>query len=152
LTFARRLHAHGLIAKTPRTRHWRGTSYGRIVSVPGGGVSATISSTGALAASSLGCNFTGTVVPRPSGKNVFNVAVRFGQAPCELPGQDATGIAVAYPFASGQTQLLATVVDGTRSCGTAAFGVRWSLNLGVEPLLAATTASSSMAEAMPRQA
>jgi hypothetical protein len=27
----RRLHAHGLIAKTPRTRRWRVTNYGRNV-------------------------------------------------------------------------------------------------------------------------
>jgi hypothetical protein len=90
----------------------------------GAGVAVTISSTGALAASSLGCNFTGTVTPRASGKNVFNLELRFGPAPCELPGQNATGIAVAYPLASGQTQLLVTAVDGTRAYGAAAFGVR----------------------------
>jgi hypothetical protein len=64
------------------------------------------------------------VTPRASGKNVFNLELRFGPAPCELPGQNATGIAVAYPLASGQTQLLVTAVDGTRAYGAAAFGVR----------------------------
>lgn len=92
------------------------------------GESVTLSiaaSTGAFTAlSSLGCNFAGTVLPRPSGKNVFNVSLTFGPAPCALPGQAAAGIAVAYPVGTGQTQLLVAVTDASRTVGTAIVGVR----------------------------
>lgn len=71
-----------------------------------------------------GCNFNGTITPRPSGKNVFNVALTFGSAPCTLAGQSATGIALTYPLSSGKTQLLMVAVDSTRTNGTAAFGIR----------------------------
>jgi hypothetical protein len=90
----------------------------------GDAVTVTISSTGALAATNLACSFTGTVAPRATGKNVFNVALRFGPAPCDLAGQEATGIAVAYPLANGRTQLIVAVVDGSRTSGAAAVGVR----------------------------
>lgn len=94
-------------------------------SLTGEGVAINVASTGAFTAvSSLGCNFTGTITPRPSGKNVFNVAMAFGAAPCALPGQSATGIALAYPLTSGRTQLLVSAVDGTRSYGAAVFGTR----------------------------
>ena len=53
----------------------------------------TISNTGAIAgASSGGCHFSGTVKPRASGKNLFDLAVTFGAAPCALPGQSTKGI------------------------------------------------------------
>ena len=92
------------------------------------GESVTLSiaaSTGAFtASSSLGCNFAGTVLPRPSGKNVFNVSLTFGAAPCALPGQVASGIAVAYPVGTGQTQLLVAVTNAARTAGAAIVGVR----------------------------
>lgn len=85
----------------------------------------TISSTGALGGvSSLGCRFSGTVTPRPSGKNVFNVSLSFGSSPCALPGQTATGVAVSYPSASGQRQLIVLGQDSSRNLGVAAFGLR----------------------------
>jgi hypothetical protein len=94
-------------------------------SLTGETVSINIASTGTFtAATSLGCGFSGTVTPRSSGKNVFNVALTFGAAPCALPGQVASGIAVAYPLATGQTQLLVAVTDSSRTVGTAVFGVR----------------------------
>lgn len=94
-------------------------------SLTGETVALNIASTGAFTAtSSLGCSFSGTVAPRASGKNVFNVSLTFGAAPCALAGQTATGIAVAYPLSSGRTQLLVSVVDSTRTYGTAAFGTR----------------------------
>ena len=76
------------------------------------------------AVSSLGCNFSGTVTPRASGKNVFNVSLTFGATPCALPSQVVTGIAVAYPLASGSTQLVVAVTNSARTAGTAAFGTR----------------------------
>lgn len=94
-------------------------------SLTGETIALSIATTGAFTAtSSVGCRFSGTVAPRASGKNVFNVSLTFGTAPCALAGQTATGIATAYPVASGRTQLLVSVVDSTRTYGTAAFGTR----------------------------
>lgn len=91
----------------------------------GEGVALNIASNGAFTAVfTHGCNFTGTATPRTSGKNVFDVALTFGAAPCALPGQAESGIAVAYPLANGQTQLVVSTVDGTGTFGTAAFGTR----------------------------
>lgn len=94
-------------------------------SLTGEGVALKVASSGAFTAmSSLGCSFTGTIAPRASGKNVFNVSTTFGGAPCALPGQSATGIAIAYPLSNGMTQLLVAATDSTRSYGAALFGSR----------------------------
>lgn len=96
-----------------------------LTELDGSSLALTVATNGAFTArSSDGCNFSGTVTPRSSGKNVFNVALTFGAAPCGLPGQAATGIAVAYPLSSGRTQLIVAAVDGTRNFGAAAFGTR----------------------------
>lgn len=87
-------------------------------------VSLSIGADGAFTATSGGCTFSGSATPRPSGKDVFNVSMTFGPAPCDLPGQSATGIAIAYPTASGGTQLVVSAIDGTRTYGAAAFGTR----------------------------
>ena len=94
-------------------------------SLSGEDVALNISSNGAFTATSAyGCKFFGTVTPRPSGKNVFNVGLTFGAAPCALPGQTGSGIALAYPLNNGKTQLLVAVTDGTRTNGTVVFGTR----------------------------
>jgi hypothetical protein len=71
-----------------------------------------------------GCSFSGTLTPRPGGKNVFVASVTFGAAPCGLPEQTATGIALEYPTNAGADQLLVAVVDGTRQNGVIAIGGR----------------------------
>lgn len=75
-------------------------------------------------ASNTGCTLSGTLAPRPSGKNVFNITLTFGPAPCLLAGQGASGIALVAPLATGQSQLIVAATDTARSVGTAAFGVR----------------------------
>ncbi|PXW94525.1 hypothetical protein C7444_11316 [Sphaerotilus hippei] len=101
------------------TGSWTTTSLsGERVTVditPGGTFTAT---------SSLGCSLSGTIVPRPSGKNVFNVAVTFGASPCALPSQAASGIAIAYPLPTGRTQLLVAVVNPARTAGLALVGTK----------------------------
>lgn len=85
----------------------------------------SIGSTGAITGlSSLGCSFTGTITPRPSGKNVFNTSITFGAAPCLLAGQKANGVGVVSTLTNGQKQLIVAVVDSNRTVGTAAFGVK----------------------------
>lgn len=85
----------------------------------------SISSSGGLSGvSALGCSFSGTVSPRVSGKNVLDVSVTFGPAPCALAGQKATGIAVSYLLTSGKRQLLVAATDIARSAGTVVFAQR----------------------------
>ena len=94
-------------------------------STSGENVSINVATSGAFTAiGSSGCGFSGTITPRPSGKNVFNTAMTFGPAPCGLPGQTASGIAIVYPLTTGKTQVILAQVDATRSFGSAAFGVR----------------------------
>lgn len=76
------------------------------------------------ATDSAGCTFSGTATPRASGKNVFDVNLTFGAAPCDLPGATATGIALTYTLSSGQRQLLAAAVNSDRTYGGLMFGTR----------------------------
>jgi hypothetical protein len=96
-----------------------------LTALTGEDVSLNVSAAGALTAiSEFGCRFTGTLTPRPSGKNVFNVALTFGASPCVLAGQPATGIAIIYPLASGRVQIVFAGFNSARTIGTAAFGTR----------------------------
>ena len=73
-----------------------------------GSDSVTISNTGAIQAGSAStCLSTGTATPRASGKNVFDVSIRFAGPTCLLGnGTTATGIAY-YDTASRQVMTLA---------------------------------------------
>lgn len=84
----------------------------------------TISTTGDLTATSEGCSFSGTFTPRASGKNVFDVAITFGPAPCKLPGESIRGIAIDYLLTNGQRQLIVAGIDAARTGTAAFFGVR----------------------------
>lgn len=85
----------------------------------------TVSSTGAITGtSSAGCRITATATPRASGKNIFNLTLTFGAAPCALPGQTASGIAITYPLTSGGSQLGVAVIDSTQAFGLAGFANR----------------------------
>lgn len=97
-----------------------------LASLSGDSVAFTVQPSGLFAATATpsGCTFNGALSPRSSGKNVFNVVMNFGPAPCALANQQATGIALAYPLANGTTQFLMAGYNNTRTVGTAAFGVR----------------------------
>lgn len=74
---------------------------------------------GAISGSTNGCSFTGTATPRASGKNVFNVNLTFGAAPCALAGQAVTGVAVDYLITgTALRQLIVVVQDTSRANGT----------------------------------
>ncbi|WP_028603651.1 hypothetical protein [Ottowia thiooxydans] len=64
--------------------------------------------------STTGCNSNGTVAPHASKKNVFDLSVTFGAAPCSLPGQKLDGIVVTWA-AGGQSTLLATALNQSAS-------------------------------------
>jgi hypothetical protein len=63
------------------------------------------------------CTYSGKFTPRASGKNVFDLTVTWGAAPCAQPGGQASGIAVVYPTVNGGTQLIFAGVDATHSFG-----------------------------------
>ena len=74
--------------------------------------------------SSLGCSVTGTIAPRPSGKNVFNISLTFGASPCALPNQTASGIAITYPLGNGTNQLIGGLITPSQTTAIAFFAVR----------------------------
>ena len=96
-----------------------------LTSLTGAATTLNVSAAGALTGSSQGCSFSGTITPRASGKNVFNVSLTFGAAPCLLPGQSASGIAISSVLAgSAVRQLIVAGVNTNRTAGTALFGTR----------------------------
>ena len=91
----------------------------------GNPVAIAIANNGNLTGSSGGCSFTGSITPRPSGKNVFNVTVLFGGSPCVLAGQTVYGVAVSSLVEGGPTrQLVVMSTDQARTLGTVLFGSR----------------------------
>jgi hypothetical protein len=93
-------------------------------SLQGSAVALHVASSGAFTGSSDGCTFSGTIQPRASGKNVFNVSLRFGAAPCVLPGQSANGIGFEFLLANGQRQFIMAGANATRDRGTLFLGAR----------------------------
>jgi pimeloyl-ACP methyl ester carboxylesterase len=88
-------------------------------------ISLNIATSGAFTATSAsGCSFSGTVAPRPSGKNVLNASLQFGASPCLLPGQRMTGVAVTHRLQNGRTQLTFAGVNASRTAGLLAAGAR----------------------------
>ena len=81
-----------------------------------------ISSGGVVSSvTTFGCTISGTVVPRASGRNVYDVTVTFGPAPCALPNGTGTGIAIiASP--TSDPQLTVAVVNADASLGAIFFG------------------------------
>lgn len=79
---------------------------------------------GGITASSGGCAVSGTVTPRASGKNVFDLALTFGAAPCRFANQTMKGIAINYLAASGKRQLMLAAMDSARNNGVAYGGLR----------------------------
>jgi hypothetical protein len=97
---------------------WRG----RLTS--GETYSITVATDGSLAgAGSSGCTFTGSVVPRPSGKAVYNVTVRFNGGVCLLGTQTIHGIA-AIAGAGASAVLYAAALNAARSAGFVVIATR----------------------------
>lgn len=94
-----------------------------LTSIDGDPVALTVAANGSYTAFSGTCSVTGTVTPRPSGKNIFNFTQTFGST-CPLAGQSASGIAVTYLLTNGQQQLIIAETNASRTFGTALFGVR----------------------------
>jgi hypothetical protein len=91
------------------------------------GVATTLAfdATGAFTGTdTVGCTLTGDATTRPSGKNVFNVRIVMGPAPCPAPGTTLSGIALVMPQVGGSATLLVGAVDSSRNIGFGASGVR----------------------------
>ena len=83
----------------------------------------TISSNGAISVpSSLGCSASGTAVPRPSGKNIFNVTVTFNGSNCAL-GNGTTTAGIAY-YDVPTRQLLVMALNSGKTDGFIYIGAK----------------------------
>lgn len=83
-----------------------------------------IAASGAFTATSGACDFSGSFKPRASGKNVFDVTMTFGPAPCILAGQTLTGIGIDFMLNNGKRQLMIAELDATRTSSAGFFGAR----------------------------
>ncbi|MFZ5538882.1 MAG: hypothetical protein ACOY5V_03965 [Pseudomonadota bacterium] len=72
---------------------------------------------------SSGCTFGGSIVPRPSGKAVYDVTVTFNGGVCLLGTQTLRGIAAVTGSGAGQV-LYAAALNGARSSGFVAISIR----------------------------
>lgn len=95
-----------------------------LTSLRGYATTLNISATGAISGNSVGCIFSGSVTPRASGKNVFDVALTFGASPCVLPGLSVKGIVIDYLLTSGKRQLIIATVDQSHTNSASFFGIR----------------------------
>lgn len=97
-----------------------------LTALDGSPVAATVQADGTFTTHSGGCVSTGTVAPRPSGKNVFNVMLVTGPAPCDTPNAASTGIAIYSPIeGSSAHQLIVGTVDADAAyLGSLAVGTR----------------------------
>jgi hypothetical protein len=80
-----------------------------------------------LSGPSIGCLFSGTMTPRASGKNVFDLALTFGPAPCALAAVQISGVALEYRLSGGSGGKQQFIVAGTntaRTTGAAFLGTR----------------------------
>lgn len=84
-----------------------------------------VSPTGRISAlTSLGCNFTGTVAPRASGKNVYDVSLVFGGPPCRLAGQTVAGVGIIVETTADTKRLLLAATDASRNFGVSFAALR----------------------------
>lgn len=87
------------------------------------GASGTVSvnSTGGFSLNVAGCTGSGTMGARASGKNVFNVTITFGAAPCGFPGAVFSGVAFVAPnpFLSTAGDLRVLLRNSAQTAGLA---------------------------------
>lgn len=100
---------------------WTGTNMSGVSS------NYTIASNGTFAGTNqYGCGFSGTVTPRPSGKNVFDVSLTNNTSPAcgAASGLTGRGIALTTLLGNGSSQLIVAVVTSDRVYGSVIFANR----------------------------
>jgi hypothetical protein len=98
-----------------------------LTDMQGATVAMTITLSGTFSGSSAGCSFNGTMTPRASGKNVFDLALTFDVAPlCTLAvaGVQISGVALEYRLSDGKQQFIVAGTDTARTIGAAFLGTR----------------------------
>ena len=91
--------------------------------VDGARVTLAVGADGKFTGTNGTCPVTGSLTPRPSGKNVFTFTVVSGPAPCPYPADVTTGVAVEFSIGSVR-QLIAAGSGVTRVNGTGWIGNR----------------------------
>lgn len=77
-----------------------------------------IGANGVFSGTAQGCNYSGTIAPRASRRNVFNVSWTFGAGTCSLAGQTGTGIAYSYMANDGGSrQFVIAAYNAARTAG-----------------------------------
>lgn len=95
--------------------------------VDGAGANMIISTNGTFTATatSNSCSYSGTISPRVSGKNVFDITLTYGAAPCAVPNLSISGVAVSYMLSDGvRREFIMSGTDSGRANGYAASGWR----------------------------
>ncbi len=103
------------------TGAWSGTNMSGVTSTY------TIASNGTFSGvNQYGCGFSGTLTPRASGKNVFDVALTNNtDAACGIAsGLVGRGVALTSLLTGGSRQLIVAVVTNDRAYGSAIFATR----------------------------
>lgn len=103
------------------TGAWSGTNMSGVTS------SYTIAANGTFSGvNQFGCGFSGTVTPRASGKNVFDVALTNNtDVACGIAsGLVGRGVALTTLLTGGSRQLIVAVVTNDRAYGSAIFATR----------------------------
>lgn len=101
-----------------------GTYFGQAVtgSIAPQNTSVTISGTGAVSSIAPGCTTSGAVVPRPTGKNIFNISLTSVGLSCALGnGTVVTGVASFNP---ATRQIIAMALNSAKSDGLVFSGIR----------------------------
>ncbi len=87
----------------------------------GNATSVNIAASGAYSGTSGACAISGTLTPRASGKNIFNVTYANGVTGCGVPNLSAQGIGIASTLSNGKMQLIIALTTADKSIGTVAF-------------------------------
>lgn len=94
-----------------------------LTGVDGARVTLAVGADGKFSGTSGTCAVTGSLTPRPSGKNVFTFSVVSGPAPCARPNEVMNGVAVEFSIGSVR-QLMAAGSVETRANGIGWVGSR----------------------------
>jgi hypothetical protein len=83
----------------------------------------TIDGTGVISGSDR-CSFNGTIQPRASGKNIFDISIRYVATTCYPADTTFSGIAISYIASNGKRQFSAALQDSTKTLGTMLYAQR----------------------------
>ena len=93
------------------------TGWGVSKSTPSQSVVFTVSSAGAISGSVTNCSVSGSITPRSSGKNVYNVSTTFSGSGCALGnGVTTTGVATLSSL-NGLNRLIVMTLNSAKTDG-----------------------------------